>query len=402
VKPNRDDIKAIQALYGAPGEARPEKGDPALGRGSGPNNPGFPGIGPGGPQRGFPPGPQRGFPQGPGGPGFIPMGPGGPGGDPFSFPGGDHPHGPHNHPEGRPFPPPEGRHPPLQPARPGRVTTRRPRTTRRTTRRPRTTTQASSDYDYNYYDDPEEEYESEFLDDDVDTVIENNIDTFDDSRNKELCKNGEVDTTLTMKDGGTYVFKRDKYWKLTDDGVAAGFPRRISDDWEGLPSNLDAAFTWKNGKTYFLKGSRYWRYSPGDFGKLDRGFPKDISKGFEGIPNNVDAAFVWAKNDKIYFFKGSQYWKFDPKKDPPVAESYPRPLSNWDGIPNNINAAMRYSNDNTYFFKDGQYYRFNEDTFTVDDSGPEYPRDTASWWFGCRDSKLKQKKEKKNLKFILD
>merc|ERR1712088_1226949 len=35
VKPNKDDIKAIQALYGAPGEPRPEKGDPALGRGPG-------------------------------------------------------------------------------------------------------------------------------------------------------------------------------------------------------------------------------------------------------------------------------------------------------------------------------------------------------------------------------
>ena len=117
VKPNRDDIKAIQALYGAPGEPRPEKGDPALGRGNGPNAPGFPGIG--GPQRGFPPGPQGGFPQGPGGPGFIPVGPGGPGIDPFSFPGSDHPHGPHSHPQGPAFPPPEGRHPPLQPARCG-------------------------------------------------------------------------------------------------------------------------------------------------------------------------------------------------------------------------------------------------------------------------------------------
>ena len=85
---------------------------------------------------------------------------------------------------------------------------------------------------------------------------------------------------------------------------------------------------------YFFKGKRYWRFSPNK--RLDDGFPKNINDGFEGIPANVDAAFVWGRNDKIYFFKGSNYYKFDPKKNPPVDESYPRPMSNWDGIPNNI------------------------------------------------------------------
>ena len=83
-----------------------------------------------------------------------------------------------------------------------------------------------------------------------------------------------------------------------------------------------------------------------------------ISDGFEGIPTSVDAAFVWGKNDKIYFFKGSDYYKFDPKKNPPVDASYPRPISNWDGIPNNIDAALQYSNGQTYFFRDSQYYRY--------------------------------------------
>ena len=106
---------------------------------------------------------------------------------------------------------------------------------------------------------------------------------------------------------------------------------------------------------YFFKGNRYWRFSPNK--RLDDGFPKNINDGFEGIPANVDAAFVWGRNDKIYFFKGSNYYKFDPKKNPPVDESYPRPMSNWDGIPNNIDAALQYSNGNTYFFKNNQYYR---------------------------------------------
>lgn len=91
------------------------------------------------------------------------------------------------------------------------------------------------------------------------------------------------------------------YWKLTDDGIAAGYPRLISKSWEGLPSNIDAAFTYRNGKTYFFKGSQYWRYVGK---KMDGDYPKQISDGFTGIPDNIDAAVVWSGNGKIYFFKG--------------------------------------------------------------------------------------------------
>lgn len=93
----------------------------------------------------------------------------------------------------------------------------------------------------------------------------------------------------------------DYYWKLTDDGLAQGFPKSIACTWYGLPGNIDAAFTYTNGKTYFFKGSKYWRYTDT---KMDFSYPKDISDGFDGIPENVDDAFVWSGNGKIYFFKG--------------------------------------------------------------------------------------------------
>ena len=53
---------------------------------------------------------------------------------------------------------------------------------------------------------------------------------------------------------------------------------------------------------HWFKGSQYWRFSTP--GQLDSGYPKTLSDGFEGIPDNVDAALVWAANSKIYFFKG--------------------------------------------------------------------------------------------------
>lgn len=48
-------------------------------------------------------------------------------------------------------------------------------------------------------------------------------------------------------------FSGKHYWKLTDYGVASGYPRRINNAWKELPSNIDAAFTYRNGKTYFFK-----------------------------------------------------------------------------------------------------------------------------------------------------
>jgi matrix metalloproteinase-14 (membrane-inserted) len=188
---------------------------------------------------------------------------------------------------------------------------------------------------------------------------------------------------VTVRNKVTYVFQGNKYWKLTDTSVEPGYPRPISEGWNGLPGDLDAAFAWTNGKTYFFKGFQYWRFS--EVGVMDDGYPKNFGKRFAGVPDNVDAAMVWPINKKIYFFKGSKYWKFDPDKNPPVDNSYPRPIKNWKGIPENLDSAIQYSNGKTYFFKKGKYYRFDDRKGAVDDSAdPKYPRETGLWWFGCK------------------
>ena len=52
--------------------------------------------------------------------------------------------------------------------------------------------------------------------------------------------------------------------------------------------------------------------------------------------------------------------------------SYPRPISNWEGIPNNLDAATTYTNGKTYFFKGDKYYKFDDDKLEVARSA-EYP-----------------------------
>ncbi|XP_064541521.1 matrix metalloproteinase-14 isoform X2 [Drosophila montana] len=198
-----------------------------------------------------------------------------------------------------------------------------------------------------------------------------------------ICKDSKIDTLFNSANGETYAFKGDKYYKLTTDSVEEGYPQLISKGWPGLPGNIDAAFTYKNGKTYFFKGTQYWRYQGT---QMDGAYPKEISEGFTGIPDHLDAAMVWGGNGKIYFFKGSKFWRFDPAKRPPVKASYPKPISNWEGVPNNLDAALRYTNGYTYFFKGDKYYRFHDARFAVDTATPPFPRPTAHWWFGCKNT----------------
>ncbi|XP_058053463.1 matrix metalloproteinase-14 isoform X1 [Anopheles bellator] len=199
----------------------------------------------------------------------------------------------------------------------------------------------------------------------------------------ELCSSANIDAIFNTADGSTYAFKGNQYYKLTENAIADGYPKKISDGWPGLPGNIDAAFTYKNGKTYFFQGTKYWRYQGR---QIDGEYPKEISEGFTGVPDHLDAAMVWGGNGKIYFYKGSKFWRFDPLKRPPVKSTYPKPISNWEGVPNNLDAALQYTNGYTYFFKDDKYYRFNDRTFTVDQSDPAFPRPTAHWWFGCKNT----------------
>lgn len=212
----------------------------------------------------------------------------------------------------------------------------------------------------------------------------------DGGNSDNLCSDPNIDTLFSTDDGNFYVFKGSQYWKLTEDSVAHGYPRAISDDWPGLPNNIDAAVTWPdNGMTYFFKGRDYWKF---DNQQPQDDYPKRISDGFEGIPSNVDAAFVWGGNGKIYFFKGSQYWKFDPTRKPPVRSVYPRDISNWD-LPPNIQAAVRWTNKHTYFFHDAGYYRFNDRRFTIDSGDPAFPRPAGPWWYGCNKDDLQANDE---------
>lgn len=74
-----------------------------------------------------------------------------------------------------------------------------------------------------------------------------------DGAGPDLCQDGKIDAVTRTADGSTYVFKGDYYFKVEANGLADGYPRKISTDWDGLPGNLDAALTWSDGKSFFFK-----------------------------------------------------------------------------------------------------------------------------------------------------
>uniref|UniRef100_A0A671QSH9 Vitronectin b n=1 Tax=Sinocyclocheilus anshuiensis TaxID=1608454 RepID=A0A671QSH9_9TELE len=82
----------------------------------------------------------------------------------------------------------------------------------------------------------------------------------------------------------------DYFFELDDKSVMPGYPKLIKDV-RGISVPIDAAFTRINrqGKTYIFKGNKYWRFA-GDV--LDEDYPRDISVGFEKIPDDIDAAFA--------------------------------------------------------------------------------------------------------------
>ncbi|CAB4059962.1 MMP14 [Lepeophtheirus salmonis] len=155
-----------------------------------------------------------------------------------------------------------------------------------------------------------------------------------------LCKGSRIDAIFSTEDNSDYAFKGKWYWKLTDTSIEEGYPRKIAEDWPGLPEeSIDAGFTWTNDMTYIFKGSQYWKFK--NLEPQKEIYPRKIEDGFPGIPVDLDA------------------------RTPEVSWKYPKEVQNW-GF-SRASAATQWKNGFTYFFMDdGTYYRFNDRKFQID------------------------------------
>merc|ERR1712142_979792 len=209
-------------------------------------------------------------------------------------------------------------------------------------------------------------------------------------KDNALC-GAKIDAAVQNTAGGAYVFSADKYWRVsggTKPKLDEGYPKKISRF--GLPDNIDAAVYWsKKKKFYCFKGNQYWRFSEKTT-KPDPGYPKDISN-WSGLPPYINAAFEWSNGKSeqhLFFFKGSQYWKYDTIENR-MEFGYPKSISNWKGVPSNVEAVLRWNDGKTYIFKEGNYWRLHDRTGAVDENNnPPFPNDAGQWWFGCPNNTL--------------
>ncbi|WP_304517935.1 hemopexin repeat-containing protein [Cecembia rubra] len=120
-----------------------------------------------------------------------------------------------------------------------------------------------------------------------------------------------------------YFFKGNQFIRVNPAAgwqVEAGYPKPISGNWPGFPtsfaSGVDAAlWSGTNKRIYFFKGNQYIRVNPANAWQVEAGYPKVISNNWKGLPSNFKAginASLWnGKSSAVYFFKGSQYVKIN-------------------------------------------------------------------------------------------
>ncbi|RWR98790.1 matrix metalloproteinase-14-like protein [Dinothrombium tinctorium] len=118
---------------------------------------------------------------------------------------------------------------------------------------------------------------------------------------KNVCNSTEFDAA-TIINNMIYLFRGEYYFTIDSNRRIQRRGRKISDDFIGLPNNLDAGVTTTNGTTYFFKGDQYYQAR----GRRIESGPRLISSHFRNIPNNLDAAFTYTKDGLIYFIKSEQ------------------------------------------------------------------------------------------------
>ncbi|XP_048412468.1 stromelysin-3 [Stegostoma tigrinum] len=130
-----------------------------------------------------------------------------------------------------------------------------------------------------------------------------------------------IDAGFEDSSGNFWFFQGSNYWIYDGENQVFG-PKLISE--LGLSAvDIQAALTWgleEKRKIYFFKGNNYWRFDMNQ-NALDSVYPRSTND-WRGIPANIDGAFQ-DMHGYAYFLRGRYYWKFDPVQVK-VQEGYPR------------------------------------------------------------------------------
>ncbi|XP_038650091.1 stromelysin-3 [Scyliorhinus canicula] len=129
-----------------------------------------------------------------------------------------------------------------------------------------------------------------------------------------------IDAGFEDSAGNFWFFQGSNYWIYEGENQVSG-PKLISELGMSM-LEVEAALMWglEEKKIYFFKGSNYWRFDVNQ-NVVDSIYPRSTND-WHGIPANIDGAFQ-DEHGYAYFLRGRYYWKFDPVQVR-VQEGYPR------------------------------------------------------------------------------
>ncbi|XP_053564820.1 hemopexin [Bombina bombina] len=191
----------------------------------------------------------------------------------------------------------------------------------------------------------------------------------------DRCSDEGFDSITIDDEGVMHFFRGDYVWS-----GFKGSAQLINETWRNLSRPVDAAFRNYNRnlpleheRTYLFQGSKVWSYFEGH---LLKDYPRNISQEFPGIPNDLDAAVEChegeCKVDSVIFFKGPTVYVYSPQEEPRVKQR------TWTSL-GQCSAAIRWLE---------RYYCFNGINFTRFDpvSGERLspiPLDTRDYFISC-------------------
>ncbi|XP_031341038.1 matrix metalloproteinase-2-like, partial [Photinus pyralis] len=139
------------------------------------------------------------------------------------------------------------------------------------------------------------------------------VDNYPSYNPKESSVPNTCDTgydAISVVRGEVFIFKDRYFWRISDKGLAPGYPVETNRMWKDLPKNLthiDAVYERPDNKMVFFVGRNYYVYSGNT---MERDYPKPLTRlGLPASLSNLDAAMVWGHNGKTYFFSGNMYWR---------------------------------------------------------------------------------------------